>query len=248
MALSPAEAHAAPLGLDFRVWSSAEINWVFQQNFIWLEDYLGLDSMNVDEAASASVVALIRANEGITLLDLLQQAEITDADDIYTLIATEQIYVDLKAEGLANSDRVRVFSSQEIAQAFQLVTQVEVSTVNSSVQIIQVAVGASVCWDGEIWEIVNTGSTLTGLLRSDGKFVELPNIAFEELIQKGKIQAISGQEPSANKTEIEEMLRRARPDDIKEANRRYEIVQSYLEKDAPTCPTRTIRRWRNQYW
>jgi len=244
----PAEAHAVPLGLDFRVWSSAEINWVFQQNFTWLEDYLGLDSLNVDEAASASVVALIRANEGITLLDLLQQAESTDTDDIYTLIATKQIYVDLKAERLANSDRVRVFSSQEIAQAFQLMTQVEASTVNSSVQIIQVAVGASICWDGEIWEIVNTGSTLTGLLRSDGKFVELPNIAFEELIQKGKIQAISGQEPSTNKAEIEEMLRRARLDDIKEATRRYEIVQSYLEKDAPTCPTRTIRRWRNQYW
>jgi hypothetical protein len=129
--------------------------------------------INDDEAASASVMALIRATEGITLLDLHQQAESTDADDIYTLIATKQIYVDLKAERLANSDRVRVFSSQEIAQAFHLVTKVEAPTASSSAQIIQVAVGASFCWDGEIWEIVNTGSTSIGLLRSDGKFVEL---------------------------------------------------------------------------
>lgn len=243
----PAEAYAHPLGLYFRVWSNAEINWVFQQNFIWLEDYLCSDSLSIDEAASAAIVAVVKANEGITLLDLLQQTESTDADDIYTLISTKQIYVDLMAERLANSDRVRVFSSQEVAQAFHLVTQVEAPTRNSSAQTIQVAVGASLCWDGEIWEIVNTGSTLTGLLRSDGKFVELPNIAFEELIQKGKIQAISGQETSTNKAEIEEIIRRARPDDIKEANRRYETVQPYLGQGAPTCPTRKIRRWRNQY-
>jgi len=243
----PAEAYADPLGLDFRVWSSAEINWIFQQNFIWLEDYLGFDSLNVEETALASIMALVRANEGITLLDLLQQAESTDADDIYTLIATEQIYVDLMAERLPNSDRVRVFSSQEIAHAFHLVTQVESPSANSSFQIVQVIVGTSIHWDGEIWEIVNTGSTSTGLLRSDGKFVELPNTALNELIQRGKIQTFSEQEAPNKKAEIEEILRHARPDDIKEANRRYEIAQPYLEQGAPTCPTRTIRRWRNQY-
>jgi putative transposase len=242
----PAEAYAHPLGLYFCVWSNAEIDWVFQQNFIWLEDYCA-DSLSLDEATSAPIIALIKANEGITLLDLLQQAKSTDADDIYTLIATRQIYVDLRAERLANRDRVQVFSNQEIAHAFQLATQVDAPTVDNSVQIIQVDVGTSLCWDGEIWEIVNTGSTLTGLLRSDNKFVELPNISLEKLIQNGKIQATSGQETSSSKAEIEEILRRARPDDIKEANRRYEIVQPYLEPDAPTCPTRTIRRWRNQY-
>lgn len=243
----PAEAYAHPLGLYFRVWSSAEINWVFQQNFIWLEDYLCADSLTVNEAASAAILALVRANEGISLLDLLQQAESLDADDIYTLVATKQIYIDLMAKRLANSDRVQVFSNQEIAQAFQLVTQVETPPANSSLQIFQVDVGISIHWDEEIWEIINTGSTSIGLLRPDGKFVELPNSAFEELIQKGKIQPVSAQEAPDRKAKIEEMLRCARPDDIKEANRRYEIVRPYLKQGAATCPTRTIRRWRNQY-
>lgn len=245
----PAEAHAHPLDLYFRVWSSAAINWVLQQNFIWLEDYLCADSLTVDEAAAAALLALVKANEGITLLDLLQQAESIDADDIHILIVTRRIYVDLTTERLANSNRVQVFSSPEFAQAFQLVTQVEVPLASSSLHIVQVAVGTTIHWDGEIWEIVNTGSTSTGLLRSDGKFIELPNSTLDELIQKGKIQATSTtQEAPDLKAEIEEMIRHARPDNIKEANRRHEIIQPYLEKDAPTCPTRTIRRWRNQYW
>uniref|UniRef100_B8HXC0 Integrase catalytic region n=1 Tax=Cyanothece sp. (strain PCC 7425 / ATCC 29141) TaxID=395961 RepID=B8HXC0_CYAP4 len=244
----PAEAYALPLELYFQVRSSAEINWIFQQNFVWLEDYLGTESLTMDESVADAIIATVRANEGITLLELIQQLQGTDADAIYILIATEQIYVDLMAERLANSDRARVFSSPEIAQAFQLITLVEAPLANSSLHIVQVGVGTTIHWDGEVWEIVNTGSTMTGLLRSDGKFIELPNSAIDELIQKGKIQSISAQQAPDSKAEVEEMLRCARPADIKEANRRYEIIQPYLEKDAPACPTRTIRRWRNQYW
>ena len=39
----PGEAHASALGLDYRVWSSAEINWILQRNLQFLEDYLRCD-------------------------------------------------------------------------------------------------------------------------------------------------------------------------------------------------------------
>src|SRR5271157_3621966 len=39
----PGEAHGSPLGLDYRVWSSAEINWNLQRNLTFLEDYLRCD-------------------------------------------------------------------------------------------------------------------------------------------------------------------------------------------------------------
>jgi len=39
----PAETYATNLGLDFRVWSSASIDWTLQQNLEFLEDYFRYD-------------------------------------------------------------------------------------------------------------------------------------------------------------------------------------------------------------
>lgn len=57
----------------------------------------------------------------------------------------------------------------------------------SSIQLLQVAALTSLLWDGESWDIVNTGTTTTGLVRCDGKLVELPNATFDALIHQGKI-------------------------------------------------------------
>jgi putative transposase len=44
----PGEAHSSPLGLDYRVWSSAEINWNLQRNLTFVEDYLRCDPAGRD--------------------------------------------------------------------------------------------------------------------------------------------------------------------------------------------------------
>jgi ferritin len=66
------------------------------------------------------------------------------------------------------------------------------------------------------------------------------------LIQKGKIQAISSQETSTNKTKskkffvvLAQTISRKRTVAMK--------LSSLTSTRAPDVPTRTIRRWRNQY-
>ncbi len=242
----PAEVYAHPLGLYFRLWSSTEINWVFQQNFIWLEDYFCADAPSVDESVAAAIIASVKANEGIMLLNLLQQSEDTDADVIYTLIATKQIYVDLTAERLANSDRVKVYSDRATAFAYHRAAEVAKSSPINPQQIA-IAVGSTLVWDGECWEIINTGTNATALLQSGGKVIDLPNEILDKYIQEGKITALTQAEDTTKQKEIQAILQRARPDDITEANRRYEQIQPYLGLNSAPTPSSTIRRWRIQY-
>ncbi|MBD2461660.1 DDE-type integrase/transposase/recombinase [Oscillatoria sp. FACHB-1407] len=243
----PGEEYASRFGLSFNVWSDTEISWVFQQNFVWLEDYIGLEASSVSDEASQAVVAKVETETGITLAELLQQAEGFNADDVYTLIVTDQLYVDLERFKLAEPETVRIFLNKELALAFDRITSICPSSIPTSLHNVQIAVGSSLLWDGELWVVANTGITSTALLRSDGEFTALPNPTIERLISEGKILSPTVEEIVETKAEIQEILRRARPEDIEEANRRYEILQPYLGNNPPPGPSSTIRRWRDSF-
>jgi hypothetical protein len=66
----PGVAYAERLGLYYRVRSSAEINWVFQRNIQFLEDYLRIDPSAVSAGSREIVIAYVAANPGLTLEDL----------------------------------------------------------------------------------------------------------------------------------------------------------------------------------
>ena len=63
------------LGLYYRVRSSAEINWVFQRNIQFLEDYLRIDPAAASAGSHEIAIAYVSANPGLTLEDLLQLTE-----------------------------------------------------------------------------------------------------------------------------------------------------------------------------
>ena len=100
----PGEEFARGFGLYYRLRSSAEINWVFQRNLIFLEDYLRAEPAPIDPAVEGDVRRLVAAQPGIPLRELLQQYE-ASADAIYFLIATECVYVDLDAAARSRSTR-----------------------------------------------------------------------------------------------------------------------------------------------
>lgn len=95
------------------------------------------------------------------------------------MIATEQIYVNLNTARLSEPEQVKVFANQEIALAYERITSVKPSSIPSNLQSVEIAVGKSLSWDGESWDVVNTGTTTTGLLRTDGKFVGHPHLRNE---------------------------------------------------------------------
>jgi len=105
----PGQAYAEPLGLYYRVRSSVEINWVFQRNIQFLEDYLRADLTPVAAGHRGIVTAHVLANPGLTLEDLLRSTTgRVPPDDIFSMIATNDVYVDLLSAPLAEPSRVAV--------------------------------------------------------------------------------------------------------------------------------------------
>lgn len=105
----PGEAQARTLDLYYRVRSSREIDWVFQRNMQFLEDY-NRAGPPVDRGVRETALAVVSANPGITLSELFQTLEgIGTRDDVYMLIASEVIRIDISAAPLVESQQVRLF-------------------------------------------------------------------------------------------------------------------------------------------
>lgn len=242
----PGQIYASRFGFTFQVWSNTQTSWVFQQNMIWLEDYFHATISPVDSELVSTIKAMVQTQPGITLAALFQGIEHGTVDDFYRLIATEQLYVNLHTDPLTDSQQVRVFANSSIALAYARAVQMPPPTVNCQ-QRLSISVGSNLLWDEERWTIVNTGLTTTGLLGGDGKFVELPNATLEDLMRMGTIQRDQSTLQSEVQAKVTDLLRHACPQDIMIANHRYEQLQPYLGNNSPATPSRSIRRWRQQY-
>src|SRR5713226_9421987 len=67
----PGEAFAARYGLVYRVWSSDQVNWAAQDNWLYLEDYYSaLDRLVLPDADLETLSHLVDGHPGITLADL----------------------------------------------------------------------------------------------------------------------------------------------------------------------------------
>ena len=116
----PGEAHASALGLDYRVWSSTNVDWKLQRNLQFLDDYLRYDSESLAGPIHAAVTTIVEAEPGILLSDLLATVRgVVEPDVIYSLIASGELYVNLSKVVLAEPARVRLFANAKIAAAFR---------------------------------------------------------------------------------------------------------------------------------
>ncbi|NUM34026.1 MAG: DDE-type integrase/transposase/recombinase [Candidatus Brocadiae bacterium] len=119
----PGESYAKEYGLFYHVRSSAEINWIFQRNMLFLEDYLRSDCPGVGEKIAQAIQSLVAGSPGISLKELIERAEVSSTDIIYTLIAREDVYADIYRMTLAEPERVVVFRDKESAKAYDLIVK-----------------------------------------------------------------------------------------------------------------------------
>ncbi|MEI2582131.1 TnsA endonuclease N-terminal domain-containing protein [Scytonema sp. PRP1] len=110
----PGEDYARLYSFDFQVWSDAQINWNFQQNLIWLEDYFGYSSEIIKETEKFLIVNIVKNNPGITLAELLTNKDI-NVDTVYWLIAFNEIYVELDKVKLSQAETVLIFINKDVA-------------------------------------------------------------------------------------------------------------------------------------
>lgn len=108
----PGEVHARDLGFYYRVRSSREINWVYQGNIQFLEDYLRSE-LPIGPEAQERVRTLVAARPAIRLSDLFQETEgAVTHDELFAMIALGPLETDLSSAPLTEPDKVHVHLSQ----------------------------------------------------------------------------------------------------------------------------------------
>jgi transposase InsO family protein len=119
----PGEQYASQFGLRYELRSSRDINAVYRRNLEFLEDYRRCSTPTVSDRARQALFEIVCTHPGITLAALLHLAEPFGADDVYSLIATAQLYVDLRTAALVEPAGVQVFCNAESARARDALTQ-----------------------------------------------------------------------------------------------------------------------------
>ncbi len=110
----PGETFAATYGLTYRVWSSDQINWIAQDNAIYLEDYYqNGEQLHVPEQTLAVLFQLVDGQPGITLADLREAAGDISADLINIAIARHDLFVDLGRYRLSEPAHTPVFRQED---------------------------------------------------------------------------------------------------------------------------------------
>jgi putative transposase len=242
----PGAAYAQRLGLYYCVRSSAEIDWVFQRNIQFLEDYLR-EPAAISAGKREIVSAYVSANRGLTLEDLLRSTEgRVSPDDIFSMIAANVVYVDLRAAPLAEPSQVAVLIAPEAA----------CKTGDDGMRKpdsypVDLHCGTRVTWDGRVWNVVNVGKNSLGLLSDDQRLIEVPRNSFESLIEQNGIEVISTDVAHGSDPAICDLLSRAREVDLGIANQRSRLIHQYLKSgrlpEETEVTARTFYRWLAQY-
>lgn len=248
----PGEAYAEKFGFYYRVRSSKEINWTYQRNLEFFEDYYRSDSLTVAADVRALVLRKVVEISRITLEGLFECTKLlVRSDDIFKLILSGEIYVDLRSALIVEPSKVYVYSNQEAAIAYENLLHISNSALPGIPHFIALKVGAHLQWDGKGWTVLNVGETLIYLVSEERAVTEIPTTAFEKLVQDNRIIGLKTDSTSNIHPEVEARIVQADVRALPEANRRYEIIRPYLAGEPLSkkvnIPERTIRRWLSNY-
>lgn len=224
----PGEVHAAGYGLCYTVSSDAEIDWTFQRNILFLEDFLFEETVDVPEEVVTYIHSLVAAKPGMTLSELLRvlaQHELR-ADNVYQMIVTDRLYTNLLECVLAKPDKVYLYFNQEVAAMYGSTTN---NPFKGRHRLPSLIPGSHVQWDERVWEIVNRGEKQTWLRDPDDRLIKLDNSSIDHLVEQGFITcpATAPKPSNEDDKEIFSRLDKASPEEIAEANWRYEQLIAF---------------------
>jgi len=226
----PGEAYAQPFGLWYRVQSSAQINWVYQRNLRFLEDYVRVSRPPLEAEVTTAIRGLVMGKPALTLLELLEGLPTGTPDDVYFLIATEQLYVDLSQTPLADPQHVPVFVDREQAAAYTTLSQATWHLFPGS-SISSLIPGTLLWWDGKPWRTLNLGETTVTLLAPENHVVDLPVEVFEDLLRQRKVTVATPVPGDPRHAEEHDLLQHASPEQLEIATYRYKLLGRALPEE-----------------
>jgi len=248
----PGEAYADQFNLYYRVRTSKTINWIFQRNVQFLEDYLRADTPIVDPKIAQQLLKAVIEDPSVTLDVLFDKSnEYASRDNIYTLIAAGHLFVDLKANPLIEPAQVRVFPNKETAEAYARIVEVPSPGRSDAPRFVDIEIGSVLQWNERPWKIANIGRDTISLIGESNALTELPLLALESLVKEGRVTGVSTDCGSTVSEEAASILREAGQNDLQAANRRAQLVSCRLrgERLPPdnNVSDRTLRRWTARY-
>lgn len=244
----PGEEYAAQYGFKFTVVSTAEIDRVHTRNTVFLEDFLGKNCPLVSPEQREMIVALVTKEPGVLLSDLLERVLEAggDSDSVYTLIARGEIFVNLRAEALAERDRVWVYPDNDSAQKNTCPTP---HVLRPKGKFIEPTEGTRILFNDSVLSIVFVGDSKIFFEGERGARPCISFSHFEELVKKGEIRGIdAGPEPDPD-SRWKEIWNNVKPKRREQAARRNEILQCHFDKRPlpPGVQLRTVARWKSKY-
>src|SRR5258707_1183282 len=204
-----AEAYTEPLGISFRLRSSAELNPTYVDNLSFLEDYYGV-LLSVPESVQTYILQRLREMPGIPLSALGYDGSGIRPNDMYAMLAQDLIYTDLYAAPLIKHGRVRPYLSEDQARAYaHLQPTALVSRVGSPLpeMATELSTNTMLLWDGRGFTLVNPGETTTTLLPEKGPPLQVPSTFFFHLLETGEITRLRPEgDPPATAPEVDQLL------------------------------------------
>lgn len=245
----PAEVFAHSLGVAFRVCSSALLPRTYIDNLDFLADYF-VSPPPIPERIVSFVRKRVQESPGMSMAALLGEGESLRANDIYALIAQNQLFVDLNRVTLRDHYRTLLYPDQHTAQALAYLGPASslMKGKDESSWLPSLSANTRLLWDGRIWTLVNLGETTTTLLPERGEPIQLPSAFFLRLLEAKTVIVPNAGSSAEENREVAERMAAASRADLRIANERFRLVSAYQEQDweqvrqAPVT-VRTIRRW-----
>jgi putative transposase len=247
----PAEEALARYGFRHRVISSAEIDLTLYNNILFFEDYLRISTPPVSPQIFSSVLQMVKIASRITLEELLNLIFTLGgtADDIYTLIAGGDLYVDLTAEFIEDRKYVWVYPDKETAEIHR---PPDPHFEYAKAKYATIREGARFAFnDGtyKTFRIVLIGENKIFMENEDGSAPCLSLSHFERLVRDGELKCLDFDSDSNQENEALKIINSATKKAIEKANFIKRIIERHnagfpLPEEVPQ---RTFEYWKSRW-
>src|SRR5262249_44529369 len=149
----PAEKAIEPYGFRFRVWTPPVNCSVVVRNLRMLQDFLREDCPPVPEDIKAKVLQVISERPSITMADVINGSTVWRIDHVYTLIASGDIYFDIRNQVLAEPDRAQLFADETTASAFACIQKDLSDAQPRTPSEVRLGIGRSLVWKTRMFKI-----------------------------------------------------------------------------------------------
>jgi putative transposase len=247
----PAEKALAQYGFHHRVISSAEIDLTLYNNIVFLEDYLRVSTPPVPLQILSSALQMVKAAGRVTLDDLLSLIFTAGgtADDVYTLIASGELYVDLSAELLDDRKYVWVYLDKETSE---LQRPADLHFKYAKAKYATIREGARFAFDDgtyKTFRVVLVGDNKIYMESEDGAAPCLSLSHFERLVRDGELKCLDLDTEARQANEALRIINSATPKAIEKANFIKRIIERH-EAGFPLpddVPQRTFEYWKSRW-